>query len=343
MHHKALYFLAHFFGCLLFLSIPLLLAPVPFSLYLLHHPRTREELFTYALLLGFFYLNYYYLIPRYYAFNKKKFYYLFLILILAFITLVPRALIHPGPENIPVGIRFTEGLPPFRPHHFFDLFEISHHVFLFFAIVFLSLSIYINNKWKQALRGKVTAELAYLKSQINPHFLFNTLNSIYSLAIQKSDDTPEAIVKLSGLMRYVITDATEDVVPLEKEIIYIKNYIELQKIRLGNTATVQLEITDDNSGSSITPLLLIPFIENAFNHGVNPEENSTIRIQLRINKSVLHLTVFNLKVKRASHAVSTGLGIENARMRLQLLYPDKHQLQIISNHTEYQVDLTIQI
>lgn len=237
-----------------------------------------------------------------------------------------------------------ERMPPMpMHHHFFNLFEISHHVFLFFAIVFLSLAIYINNKLKQAVRGKVTAELAYLKSQINPHFLFNTLNSIYSLAIQKSDDTPEAIVKLSGLMRYVLTDATEDVVPVEKEIIYIKNYIELQKIRLGNTATVQLEITDDNSGNSITPLLLIPFIENAFHHGVNPEENSTISILLRINKSVLHLTVFNLKVKKASPSQSTGLGIENARMRLQLLYPDKHQLNIISNHTEYQVDLTIQI
>ena len=127
----------------------------------------------------------------------------------------------------------------------------------------------INSRLKLAEKEKVNAELSYLKAQINPHFLFNTLNSIYSLAIEKSDYTATAVVKLSSMMRYVITDASHKFVPLEKEINYISNYIELQKLRIDSSIKLMYTVTGDISDKKIAPLVLISFIENAFKYGVN--------------------------------------------------------------------------
>jgi hypothetical protein len=337
MQNRALIISGHLFGGLLFLCIPLILAPGPFSFDAFHHPRTREELLSYIFLLGFFYLNYYKLIPALYFSKKKTAYYLTLATSLSIILFIPRLLFHrrPPPE--------LQRPFPFPQHRFFDLFELSHHIFLFLVIVFFSMVIYINSKWRQAVEEKITAELAFLKAQVNPHFLFNTLNGIYSLALQKSDDTPEAIVKLSGLMRYVLTEAKDEFVPLHKEIDYIKNYIALQKIRLGNTASVAFEVQDDHSGQQIAPLLLIPFIENAFKHGVNPEESSDIRVSISIYRAKLELTVANKKVHVANATESTGTGLENSRLRLQHTYADRHELIINDSTKEYKTILRINL
>ncbi|HRD40256.1 MAG TPA: sensor histidine kinase, partial [Bacteroidia bacterium] len=185
-------------------------------------------------------------------------------------------------------------------------------------------------------------ELSYLKAQINPHFLFNTLNSIYSLAIQKSDETANAVVKLSGMMRYVLTESQNEFVSLQKELDYINNYIELQKTRLDSTIKLHYTITGTTTGKAIAPLILIPFIENAFKYGVNAEENSEITIEISVNEAAINLFVKNNKVSiRPDPENRSGLGIENTKSRLLLLYPGKHYLNIDDNSASFSVSLSI--
>jgi sensor histidine kinase YesM len=222
------------------------------------------------------------------------------------------------------------------------LFTIGHNLIYFLAVVFFSLMVKLNFRWKQAEKERLKAELSYFKAQINPHFLFNTLNTIYSLAIQKADNTPEAVVKLSGMMRYVISDASNDFVALEKEINYISDYIELQRIRFGETVSIDFKVDEIASGSKIAPLILIPFIENAFKFGVNPEKDSSISMNIKLSGQELHMRVFNKKVggRQKGESVS-GLGISNAKHRLELLYPEKYRLLIDDKEDEYTVDLYI--
>ena len=145
-------------------------------------------------------------------------------------------------------------------------------------------------------------------------------------------------------MRYVISDASHDFVPLEKEISYISDFIELQKIRFGDTVKISYNPCEPVPGKYIAPLILIPFIENAFKFGVNPEADSMISVSITLNGSELHLGVFNYKVRGLNNAVTEGgLGIKNARHRLALLYPNKHQLIIDDKETEFKVDLTINL
>jgi len=207
-----------------------------------------------------------------------------------------------------------------------------------------SLMVRIHNRWKQSEKEKLKAELSYFKAQINPHFLFNTLNSIYSLAIQKEENTADAIVKLSGLMRYVISDASHDFVTLDKEISYINDYIELQKLRYGQTVEIDYTPCNPRPGMMIAPLLLIPFIENAFKYGINPESLSRIEITMQLKQSELHLHVYNQKAfsRDDSEAVG-GLGMKNTRQRLSLLYPDKQKLFIENTKTDFTVDLYIDL
>jgi LytS/YehU family sensor histidine kinase len=203
----------------------------------------------------------------------------------------------------------------------------------------MAFTLKMSNLWKQTQKEKLDAELLYLKAQINPHFLFNTLNSIYSLAIVKSDMTASAIVKLSGMMRYVLSEAHLETVSLQKETAYISDYIELQKLRLTESANLHFILTGYNTGKQIAPLLLIPFIENAFKFGVNPEKKSEISIHIDIEESHLFLFVKNDKVNDS--AEHNGLGIANTQSRLQLLYPGKHELNITDTENQFSVSLKI--
>jgi LytS/YehU family sensor histidine kinase len=185
------------------------------------------------------------------------------------------------------------------------------------------------------------AELRQLKAQIHPHFLFNTLNSLYALAIRKDDRTAEMIVKLADFMRYMIRDAHRNKVPLEKETDYINNYIDLQRARLRNSVPIYYALEGDVAGQQIAPLLLFSFIENAFKHGVNPDEDSLIRIELRVQADELRLHVFNHKVRTSHIEASNGVGMPNAKDRLRLLYPDAHQLLIDDAPGHFRVTLTL--
>jgi len=345
MKNKTGQVLLHITGCIAFLSLPVLLSPdVSWNFKFLKLPPFQEDFLSYTLLLLFFYLNYFWLIPALYFREKYLYYIAGIITCYVVIALLPDLLV-PGNHGTPTGPppdHFNTAMPGGPPSHVIPRFE---HLFQFIIVLILSALIRINNRLKQSEKEKVNAELSYLKAQINPHFLFNTLNSIYSSAIEENaDNTASAVVKLSGMMRYVISEAHHDYVSLEKEIAYITDYIALQKIRLGDTVQVNYQVSGNATGKKIAPLVLISFIENAFKHGVNPEEKSAIATDIRITAQHLQLLVINSKVKTVnSDDRSTSIGIENTRNRLQLLYPAKHELVIKEDAKEFIVSLKINL
>jgi len=197
---------------------------------------------------------------------------------------------------------------------------------------------------KQTEKQKTSAELSYLKAQINPHFLFNRLNSIYSLALDKSDLAPNAVIKLSSIMRYIINEASTDFVTLEKEINYIQNYIDLQKYRLENTVNLTFTISGDLNNYKIAPLLLIPLVENTFKYGVSPEEVSEVVISIEIKNDQLYLKTFNRKlIIKVSEDNHNKLGLKNTKKRLESLYPGKHSLNITEDASKYITELKIDL
>lgn len=337
MKEKAGLIAIHIACCFAFLSLPILFAPGPgFSFDILSNPHTLRDFFGYVLMLLFFYFNFYILIPKLYFTKKYVLFYALVIACFIAITAIPKLFIL---DTFDPMHRMGNGTP-----RSWYMFEVGHTMFQFLVVFFVSLFVKLNTRLKQIEREKLGTELSYLKAQINPHFLFNTLNSIYSLAIQKSDNTPLAVVELSSMMRYVISEADNDYVALQKEIEYINSYIALQKIRLGKTVNLWFEVAGDMGGIKIAPLILIPFIENAFKYGVNPEENSLIKIDIHMEGNTLHLHVVNNKVKVSPVLKAEGgLGISNAKTRLNLLYPAKYKLDIMDNEKDFLVSLKIDL
>lgn len=219
--------------------------------------------------------------------------------------------------------------------------QYGHTALVYLLGVISSLLFAISGRLQNVEKEKMKSELAFLKAQINPHFLFNTLNSIYALALKKDDKTPDAVIQLSELMRYIITNANDEVIDLSKEINYINNFVSLQKTRLGNTVSVDYQVNGIPFGKAITPLILISFIENAFKHGVNPDQTSEICIYIDILEDVLTMQVSNKKI--FSIQSETGIGLQNTIERLSLLYPNKHHLKIEDTHDKYIVNLSLQV
>ena len=185
-------------------------------------------------------------------------------------------------------------------------------------------------------------ELALIKAQVNPHFLFNTLNNIYSLVYKKSDEAPEAVMKFSAIMRYVLSEANNETVPLDKEIEYLRSYIELQKFRFSNTGFVEMNVTGITGKIKIAPMLLIPFVENAFKHGSKDYEPGII-IDLKAENRQVHFEVTNyIKSTQQPAEKYTGvLGLSNIRRRLDLTYPGKHSLTVKIENGKFKVNLSI--
>jgi LytS/YehU family sensor histidine kinase len=187
------------------------------------------------------------------------------------------------------------------------------------------------------------SELALLRSQVNPHFLFNTLNNIYSLVYKKSDQAPEAIMKLSAIMRYMLYEANTDKVMLHREIDYLKSFIELQKLRFRSDDFVKFDIVGETGNLRIAPMLLVPFIENAFKHCNRNVEGYgiVIRLQVREKTTVFEVTNYLKPHKDTAPAENRGIGLQNVRRRLELLYPGAHRLEINEDDGKYKIALTI--
>jgi LytS/YehU family sensor histidine kinase len=200
---------------------------------------------------------------------------------------------------------------------------------------------------QQLEKEKLDAELKLLKSQINPHFLFNTLNNLYALTLNQSSRAPEMVYKLSQLMNYMMYDGNQTEVPLEKEIRYIENYIALEKIRYDNHVDVALSVYDNVEGVMIAPLLLLPFVENSFKHGLsNRISGGWVRIEILLQGSTLVMKVENSKSlheKEKSIKPVSGIGLQNVKKRLELIYPERYNLQIIDEEETFLVVLKIQL
>lgn len=209
-----------------------------------------------------------------------------------------------------------------------------------FGIVYFFVQSERQHQLKQArlmLENKQT-ELSFLRSQVNPHFLFNSLNSIYSLVYHQSDQSLTAIARLSDLLRYMLYDTNEKV-PLQKELEYIEKYMELQQMRFESALPASMEITGNPGKAHIPPLLLIPFVENAFKHG-DTSNGNRIHIKLQADEALIRFHISN-NVNLRQKDAGGGIGLENVQRRLELLYPGRHSLQIQKTNDIFEVELEI--
>ncbi|MEO1053983.1 MAG: histidine kinase [Bacteroidota bacterium] len=191
---------------------------------------------------------------------------------------------------------------------------------------------------------KLQTEVDFLKSQINPHLLFNTLNTIYSHSLEGSKDTPKMILKLSEMMRYMLYETNESKVPLQKELAYLSDYVNLQQFRIKGRGRVDFNLSGNPDHLKIAPMLLISFIENAFKHSMDSLSTDIyISVLLSVDANMLVLEVENNYEPLDSHSDFGGIGVQNVKKRLELIYPDQHQLDIVTSSDVYSVKLTLDL
>lgn len=312
--------------------------------------RNREM----PIMIAYFYFNFYFLIPRFLE-SKKIFLFVGLTIscFLAFMFVHPFIDIYVFRNFIPEE-GFGRGMGEYMKRianggYYFSVrgsFRNISQMFAFFAIstgwrVYLS---WRNEEKKknQAQQEKLATELNLLKMQVSPHFLFNSLNSIYSLTVKQSEKAPTAVVKLSELLRYMIYQAKKDTVLLSEELAYLKNFIELQRLRLADDISINYQVDVQEQALEIEPMLLIPIIENCFKHGVSYKEPAEINIQIEMQENDLCLITSN-QIFPKKKDESSGFGLENLKKRLNLRYPDLYQLKIEETGKDFNVDFRIKL
>ncbi len=289
----------------------------------------------FLLQLPFFYLNAYFLIPRF-LYRNGGILYFFLALgagiVISALHYFLRVTFDLHPPNFP--IRW----------HLIDM-----PVLLMWAIS-TSYRLLMDNLRKEQERKeqeteRLKSELSFLRSQISPHFMFNVLNSIAALARKKSDKVEPVVIQLSELMRYMLYASDESLVPLNKEISYLQNYVDLQRLRFGSTVSIHFSAENTDSSLLIEPMLLIPFVENAFKHGTGLIAEPSIEIYASSQGESFRFQVRNKADRQSTEEKdrNSGIGLANIERRLKLLYPDSYQLQINQTRDWYEVDLTIQL
>lgn len=311
-----------------------------------------------------FYTNYLILVPRFFFESRRHRYYLSVIIVLAFLYFVSdrsNELIFkyvPGRNNVekfespnknnqlqgPQNPDTHFGRPPYREMHLFN------YAFTSLFLVFFSMGMRVLERHsqteklqKELEKEKLNSELAFLKNQISPHFFFNTLNNIYSLISINAEDSQKAVLRLSKLMRYLLYDSEHGNTKLSNEIDFMNNYIDLMKLRMSSKIRLTVSFPQKYEDLNIPPLIFIPFIENAFKHGISYREKSFIEIGITTEKeSILFRCVNSIVKTREEHeAGHSGIGLDNVTKRLNLLFPGKHELMINKSETEFEVLLQI--
>ncbi len=314
------------------------------------HPYFIQFYFIFPVI---FYCNRYILIPFFFAKKQYVFYFLsFAVFFMIVFWLRPfddlmQMHMNENPPGPPPGrMIFDEHQPPPRGDR--NRFDIMSIILLLLVWLFSS-AMFVFRQWRSseeralhAEADKANAELSFLKAQVNPHFLFNTLNNIYSLAVNKSEHTAASIMKLSNIMRYITDDAKENLVSLSHEIEFMSDYIDLQRMRLGKQTEVDFRVTGNAQQLQIAPLLLMSFVENAFKYGVSNHEASTISIELKTDAKTIYFETKNKLFDTKKPIERTGIGQTNALQRLQRLYPGKHAIEFNSADGFYTVQLTLQ-
>lgn len=223
-------------------------------------------------------------------------------------------------------------------------FSIAFFYLAFSVALFLSKAWYFQRELLRKMEiEKLSTELEYLKAQINPHFVFNSINAIYFQIDKENTHARESLFAFSDMLRYQLYECNGNEIPIEKEIHYLKNYVELQRMRKDENYNISLIVEDDLKGFSISPLLLIPFVENAFKHVSHFPYHNQVRIAIGKHRDNFKLSVFNTKEQASGQNGHTGVGLKNVKRRLELLYKDRHKLDIESSSDGYEVNLSLQI
>jgi len=318
--------LKHLALWIVYLILPIIILPRPTGDYI---ERSQFILFNYFFSslysIIFFYVNFFWAIPSLADKNKKGKY----LLVLLFFVLMCSAVY----KILPTVINFE------TERNIFFLFFAALIKLVFTSMVAWVIFLYKRNK--EHTIAKNQAELAYLKAQINPHFLFNVLNSLYALAIKKSDKVVDAISQISDMMRYNIEESQKCFVSLNQELEYLQDYIDIQKLRLTTKTKITYNIKGESGNKQIEPLLLIAFIENAFKYGVSTEKESEIIINIQIVENNLKLYIQNDKVRK--FLSTSGTGIKNTIKRLNYTYNNRYVLDISDKDDYYRVQLLIKL
>lgn len=298
-----------------------------------------NELIKIAFYAGGVYFNIFYLIPNFLS-NKKFLRYCILLLLTTIIL-------------TPLQVFFLYIKAAQYPDYQLTLVESQLWLFLLtFLVVSVSTIFKIVSDWARHQRERkelqtesMQSELRFLRSQINPHFLFNTLNNLYALTLKKSDKAPEIVLKLSEMMRYMLYECNEKRVFLSKEVNYIRNYLDLESLRQGRNMDISFEVNGNVSNQKIAPLMFIPFLENSFKHGAsNHLSDGFVHIKLEIEENKVYLFIENSKPEipvRHSGKRSGGIGLVNVKRRLKLLYPEQYKLRIEEQPGSYRVNLML--
>lgn len=361
-NRKAVTIVAHFAAWVGFFTLP----------YLVFFPRLREFYISNhqlasiisinVLLVFFYYLNTLFLIPKLLVREKWWWYVLSIAASLVIFLYLPKqiATFIAEPEVFnPNNREFLwirnpafQGKPRFpgmmtrRTRPVAD----PYNTFLFLLVFTVGICTSMIQRWlrteqnrKETEHEKLNTELSFLKQQVNPHFFFNTLNNIYSLAVVRSEKTAPAVMKLSSIMRYILTETQRDLVPLRNEVDFIHNFIELQQVRLTDKVKVDFVAEGEIDTLLIAPLLFIPFVENAFKYGVSTKEASEIHFRLWTEGNKVYFTSSNFIVSTNNSLLeNTGIGINNVKRRLELMYADKHTLSTTTQNNHYTVHLEIE-
>jgi two-component system LytT family sensor kinase len=304
-----------------------------------------------TMLITIFYLNVYVWFPRYLARNR---YFRFILLNIASVVLLAVII-----EQVQIAIKHRESMDRAwqtaretngrkKPKDKLDYFA------LLTALIVIGISTSVaavqnvqrDQQYRQDLeQEKINSELSFLKAQINPHFFFNTLNNIYALTVIDVEAAQQALHKLSRLMRYVLYETQHGTVLLSQEIAFAQDYIQLMQLRLTDKVTVNLSPPTPLHDVPIAPMLFLPFIENAFKHGVSAVEKSHIDIEIRQEQNKIHVDVKNTLFtdKRTVLDESNGIGLSNTQRRLDLLYPGKYQLEVTENKAENEFEVHLEL
>lgn len=299
----------------------------------------KDIFITILLNIGIFYAVYF-TIPKFLGLRRKWYIFPFVILLATLLSAI----------RLPIEIaywKYLVKLPEsqlvFQTEWIWATLKYTVIISIYAMLIRFSIDWFDSQKLKDELiKERQSSEIALMRSQVNPHFLFNTLNNIYSLVYNKSDEAPEAVMKLSSIMRYMLYDSNTDFVALHKEMEYLNSFIELQQLRLSQKAFVEIKVNGTMENRTIAPMLLIPFVENAFKHGEkNHEPGIIIQLDLTPGKLVFTVTNYVKPYEQRENEDAGGFGLANIKRRLGLLYPGKHELTLSLKGEIYKVELII--
>jgi two-component system LytT family sensor kinase len=286
--------------------------------------------------ISLFYINAYILVPKFIYKKKYHLYFLSQLAVIAVIFVIDRTIFW--------------FFPPFADSKYSFLGFTVSHIFTYLFILATSMAFQMiqdrissDKRAKEKENENLKTELAFLRSQVSPHFMFNVLNNMVSLARKQSDQLEPSLIKLSSLMRYMLYETDEEKVPLEREIEYLQSYIDLQQQRFGKKVKVSVSLEMADGHYELEPMLLIPFVENAFKHGTGMIEDAQIDIALKVENNILNFTVrnkFNEESKEIKDKTS-GIGLTNVKRRLSLLYGKNHNLWLTTKDNWFLVSLQI--